>query len=55
MNTQIASKITALGVALLMNCLIISGAAYLFDSQSHPQSSTIALARASAQSMHEAT
>ena len=33
MNTQISNKLAALAVALMMNSLIISGVAYLFNSQ----------------------
>ena len=33
MNTQISTKLSALAVALMMNSLLISGVAYLFNSQ----------------------
>jgi hypothetical protein len=32
MNTQIASKIAALAIALLMNSLVLGGVAYLFNA-----------------------
>jgi hypothetical protein len=54
MNTQITSKITALAVALMMNALIMVGVGYLFDGQSHPQASMIALASTAVQSAGEA-
>jgi hypothetical protein len=31
MNTQITSKLTALGVALIVNCMMIGAVAYLFS------------------------
>lgn len=54
MHTQIASKITALAAALMLNSMLMAGLAYLFDGQSHLQSSVIELAHATAQSAHEA-
>jgi hypothetical protein len=33
MNTQISTKLAALGMALLMNSAIIGGVAYLFNTQ----------------------
>jgi hypothetical protein len=54
MHTQIASKIAALSVALMMNCSIMVGVVYLFNIQTHQQSSVIASVRAAAQSTHEA-
>ncbi len=33
MNTQISTKLSALAVALMMNTLLLSGVAYLFNSQ----------------------
>lgn len=35
MNTQIASKLTALGVALMVNCMMIGAFAYLFSGTAH--------------------
>ncbi len=45
MNNQISTKLVALGVALMMNSLLIGGVAYLFNSQLH-QTTTISLAHA---------
>jgi hypothetical protein len=36
MNTQISSKLAALGVALMMNSVMLGGVAYLFNSQVQP-------------------
>ena len=44
MNTQISTKLVALGVALLMNSLLIGGVAYLFNSQVR-QTTAISLAQ----------
>lgn len=44
MNT-ITSKLTAFAAALLMNGLIIGAVGYLFEIQSHPQLSVLAVAR----------
>jgi len=54
MNTQIASKITALAAALMLNSMLMTGVAYLFDGQAHVQSSVIELAHTTAQPAHEA-
>jgi hypothetical protein len=54
MNTQISSKLAALAVALMMNSLIIGGVAYLFNGQIQHNATGVALARASAQTAHEA-
>jgi hypothetical protein len=35
MHTQIASKITAFAVAVLMNGLMVLGVGYMFNEQSH--------------------
>jgi len=45
MTTQISSKLAALGVALMMNILMIGGIAYLFNAQLH-QNPVVALAAA---------
>ena len=45
MNTRISSKLAAFAIALMMNCFIIGGVAYLFDAQIHPHSSPISLAK----------
>jgi hypothetical protein len=44
MNTQISTKLVALGVALMMNSLLIGGVAYLFNSQAHQPTTMISLA-----------
>jgi hypothetical protein len=35
MNTQISTKLAALGIALIMNGAMISGVAFLFNGQLH--------------------
>jgi hypothetical protein len=55
MNTQIASKIVALTIALTLNSLMMVGMAHVFDSESQRQSFVIASAQASTQSAHAAT
>jgi hypothetical protein len=35
MNTQISNKLVALGIALVMNSLLLGGVAYMFNSQAH--------------------
>ena len=35
MNTQIALKITAFAVAVMMNSLMVLGVGYVFNEQSH--------------------
>ncbi len=54
MNTQISSKLAALAVALMMNSLIISGVAYLFNGQVQQHATFIAHDGAASQSAHEA-
>jgi hypothetical protein len=54
MNTQISSKLAALAVALMMNSLIVSGVAYLFNGQIQQHASIIALDGAASQTAHEA-
>jgi hypothetical protein len=54
MNTQIASKLAAFAVALMMNSLIIGGVAYLFDGQIQQRAAVISLEGATAQTAHEA-
>ncbi len=44
MNT-LSSKLTAFAAALVMNSLIIGAVRYLFEIQSHPSLSALALAR----------
>jgi hypothetical protein len=48
MKAEISRKLAALGVALMMNSLIIGGVAYLFNGQIH-QKHTISLAHSSVQ------
>ena len=47
MNTQISTKLSALAVALMMNSLLLSGVAYLFNSQV-PRAAVHSLAHATA-------
>jgi predicted phage tail protein len=35
MTSQLTSKLSALAFALLVNCMMIGGVAYLFSSQAH--------------------
>jgi hypothetical protein len=42
MNTTISPKLGAFATAAIVNCLIMSSVAYLFDVQTHPQLSVIA-------------
>jgi hypothetical protein len=35
MNTQLSSKLLALGVSLVINCAMIGGVAYLFSGEIH--------------------
>jgi hypothetical protein len=44
MNTQISSKLAALGVALMMNSMMIGGVAYLFNAQLQQHASVVSLA-----------
>ncbi len=44
MNTRISSKLAALAIALMVNCFIIGGVAYLFDAQTQQQLSVISIA-----------
>jgi hypothetical protein len=44
MNTQICSRLAALGLALMMNGLILGGVAYLFDAAHAPAANDSALA-----------
>jgi hypothetical protein len=45
MNTRISSKLAALAIALLMNCVIIGGVAYLFDAQTQQHLTVISFAK----------
>ena len=45
MNT-LSSKLTAIAATLVMNSLIMGAVGYLFEIQSHPQTSVISIARA---------
>jgi hypothetical protein len=55
MNTQLASKVIALAIALTLNSLIVVGMARVFDSESQQQSFAVASARAATQSAQSAT
>jgi len=47
MNTEISSKLAALGAALMLNGIIIGGVAYLFNTQLHettPATSSVQVA-----------
>ena len=44
MDIEITKKLAALGLALMMNSLIIGGVAYLFNGQNHQQTSVAVLA-----------
>jgi Mn2+/Fe2+ NRAMP family transporter len=44
MTTQLSTKFTALAVALIVNCAMIGGVAYLFSGQIHDTASAQALA-----------
>lgn len=48
MNTQILNKLVALGVALLMNSLLLGGVAYMFNSQAQQHATMVALAHTGA-------
>ena len=49
MHTQIASKITAFAVAVLMNSLMILGVGYVFNEQSHVRTEATASVNAAGQ------
>jgi hypothetical protein len=53
MNTQISTKLAALGVALMMNSLLIGGVAYLFNGPLH-QAAVISLAHTAAATLNAA-
>jgi len=46
MNTEISSKLAALGAALMLNGLIIGGVAYLFNAQLHQTAPAISSVQA---------
>jgi hypothetical protein len=48
LNTQISTKLAALGVALIMNSALIGGVAFLFNGQLHPAISQTSATSASA-------
>ncbi|MGA2189734.1 MAG: hypothetical protein ABSH33_14470 [Steroidobacteraceae bacterium] len=48
MTTQLSTKFTALAVALIVNCAMIGGVAYLFSGQLHDTTAVQALAQKSA-------
>ena len=45
MNTRISAKLAALGIALMLNSVIIGGVAYLFDMQTQQHLSVFTFAR----------
>ena len=45
MNTQISNKLVALGIALVMNSLLLGGVAYMFNSQAHQHTTMVSLAQ----------
>jgi hypothetical protein len=47
MNTQISSKFAAMAVALMMNSLIISAVAYVFNAPQHTNTVMVAAVQAS--------
>jgi hypothetical protein len=54
MTTQVASKLAALAIALMMNGLIIGTVAYLFDGQIHRRDTALSLASPTPPTAHEA-
>ena len=44
MTTQISTKLAALGIALMMNSLLMAGVAYLFNGQLHQHTAVNAVA-----------
>jgi hypothetical protein len=52
MNTRLVMKLSAVAVALLVNGLVLGGAAYLVHSQETPQSTDPAVVCASAKMVH---
>jgi hypothetical protein len=53
MNTQLSTKLAALGVALMMNSLLIGGVAYLFSGTLH-QATVISLAHTAVPTLNAA-
>jgi hypothetical protein len=51
MNTSISTKLAALGLALMVNSLIMGGMAYLFNAQLQQPAAVFSLAGASAPSV----
>jgi hypothetical protein len=45
MNTRISSKLAALAIALMMNGLVFSGLAIMFDAQTQPHWSLVSMAK----------
>jgi hypothetical protein len=52
MTTQLSTKLAALGVALMMNSMLIGGVAYLFNGQLHQHTPVISLAQTMAPAQH---
>jgi hypothetical protein len=48
MNTEISTKLAALGIALIMNSALIGGVAFLFNGQVRPAISLTSLTTAPA-------
>ena len=49
MNTSISTKLAALGLALMVNGVIVGGMAYLFNAQLQQPTTVISLASGAAQ------
>jgi hypothetical protein len=52
MNTRLVMKLSAVAVALLVNGLILGGAAYMVDSHSQQQPADSSVACSSAKAVH---
>ena len=54
MNTSISTKFAALGLALMVNAVILGGVAYLFNAQLQQPNAVVALASTAALSANDA-
>jgi hypothetical protein len=54
MDTQISSKLAAFAAALMMSSLIMGGVVYLLEGHIQQSSLSVALARATSASAHDA-
>jgi hypothetical protein len=54
MDTQISSKLAAFAAALMMSSLIMGGVAYLLEGHIQQPSLSVALARGTSPSAHDA-